>query len=191
MIHPVMRGGFLVSVALAGFSMFHVTSGWNHASTKFGGESPAYRMAQSAGPEAVLLDSAVPVDFLTSLRTSNPYRKLMVLGTNVGAKSTAATLEVSVEQARAALARDEVKYVVVSGAATSQQASLGAVVGANPQFKLLGTYPMGTSASTVSLYERIPGRIERYAPAQSVRLNADQTSATAGLVASNVVANAE
>jgi hypothetical protein len=160
-----LKGGFLVSVALAGVSIFHA---FDHGSQPLAFHQPGTVQAstaeQPAKAEVVLLDATVPSSFVESLRSVGTDRRFVVLSAlspaSVSQKSgPAANVAASMDQVKQVIAQEEVKYVVVSDAAapSNLESSLRALLRSDARFKLLGTYPVQTTGhdsqvSAVSLY---------------------------------------
>ena len=187
MIGPVtMKGGFAVSVVLAGISLIHAASGWNHMLPE---PKPSVVLASglthAAGPETVLLDASVPSSFVDSLRRADADRHFVVLD-NVPGKVSSETQSANAEdvatgmgQAREVVMQEAPKYVVVSDAAarSSLESSLRALLRSDTRFQLLGTFPVSNGAdsqtSHVYLYENIentPAAV-RYVPVRMVSTN--------------------
>ena len=187
MINPVtMKGGFAVSVVLAGISLIHAASGWNHLLPE---PQPSVVLASglthSAAPETVLLDASVPSSFVDSLRRADADRHFVVLDNVLGNPSpenqsvNAEDLATSMSQAREVVMQQAPKYVVVSddAARSGLESSLRALLRTDARFKLLGTFPVSQGAdsqtSSVYLYENIentPAAVH-YVPVRMVSAN--------------------
>ena len=168
MINPIrMRGGFALSVALAGVSVFHAAGGWHHL-TGHQARAIASRQALFSNQEVVLFDASVPADFMLTLHQASPARRFIALDESRGATAPAGPVHVeelaaSMDEVQKVIAQNAVKYVVVSDAAIASEAeeSLRAILRSDARFKFLGTFPVrGTSsnqASHVLLYENSEG----------------------------------
>jgi hypothetical protein len=169
MFNPIrMRGGFALSVALAGVSVFHAIGGWHYLVTGHRPETAASRQAVFSNPEVVLFDASVPLDFILTLHQANPARRFIALSESTNTTNNAAPVQVedlaaSMDQVQKVIAQNTVKYVVVSDATTTsdEENSLRAILRSDARFKFLGTFPVqsGTNrqASNVLLYENIEG----------------------------------
>jgi hypothetical protein len=190
MIGPMrMRGGFVVSAALAGISIFHAAGGWHYLRSNHPADAAAIaRLARLAAPEVVLFDASVPADFISSLHRANTGRRFVMLGGSSAAARSEASVGVedlasSMDQVRDAMTRNDVKYIVVSDLAPHSEAesSLRAILRSDARFKLLGTFPVQSSdadrqAGNVYLYENGEGvtSAKNFVPVRRVILRADQ-----------------
>jgi hypothetical protein len=129
MTSPMKRGwmvsGVLVLIALAG--------GWNSQRAQRQIDSAAQLARQ---PEVVLFDLSVPAEFISSLRYEDSTRKFIALEASANK-----------DQIKHAVAKDAARFVVVfdalpSNVASDAKLSLPATLSSDPQFKLLGTYPV-------------------------------------------------
>ncbi len=195
-----LKGGFLVSVALAGVSIFHA---FDHGSQPLAFHQPgavqASTVEQPAKAEVVLLDATVPSSFVESLRSVGADRRFMVLSATSPASVSqrsgpAANLAASMEQVKQLIAQEEVKYVVVSDASapSNLESSLRALLRSDARFKLLGTYPVQTGhdsqINAVSLYENTGSALSavRYVPVRMVTANSNRPAPAADLASATV-----
>jgi len=177
-----IKGGLLVSVALAGMSVIHAVGGWNQQNAVHSGPVLASTLTQSAGPETVLLGGSVPTSFIESLRRADSDRHFVILSSASTATQGSQTeeLRASMDQVREVLTREEAKYVVVSDAASTSklESSLRALLCSDARFKLLGTFPVGSNGSDsqisqLYLYENVgnSSATVHYVPVRMVSLN--------------------
>jgi hypothetical protein len=198
-----LKGGFLVSVALAGVSIFHA---FDHGSQQLTFHQPGTVQASTAEQptkaEVVLLDATVPASFVESLRSVGADRRFMVLSATSPVSvrqgaGPAADLAASMEQVKQVIAQEEVKYVVVSDAAapSNLESSLRALLRSDARFKLLGTYPIQAAGRdsqirSVSLYLNA-GSMQsamHYVPVRMVTVNSNQPIPAADLASATVPA---
>jgi hypothetical protein len=200
MIGPMrMRGGFVVSAALAGISIFHAAGGWHYLRSNHPADAAATaRLERFAAPEVVLFDASVPADFISSLHRTNTGRRFVMLGGSSAAARSEASVGVedlasSMDQVREVMTRNDVKYIVVSDVAPTSEAenSLRAILRSDARFRLLGTFPVESSevdrrTGNVYLYENRQGvtSAKNFVPVRKVVLRADQ--ATQPTLAANI-----
>jgi hypothetical protein len=167
MFNPIrMRGGFALSVALAGVSVFHAIGGW-HYLTGHRPEAAASRQASFSNAEVVLFDASVPAEFILTLHQANPARRFVALSESNAIRNEVPVqvedLAASMDQVQKVIAQNAVKYVVVSDAITTsdEENSLRAILRSDARFKFLGTFPVQNQstrqASNVLLYENTEG----------------------------------
>jgi hypothetical protein len=164
-INPMrVKGGLMLSVAVAGISLFHAGYSWKQMHS---GDRAAVVLAsgleQSARPETVLLGASVPASFVDSLRREDADRHFVLLDDSTLQQSPATgDLTTSMNQVQQVISGESAKFVVISDAAVQSklESSLRALLRSDARFKLIGTFPVhsGDTAAQISsvyLYENV------------------------------------
>ncbi|HVN20163.1 MAG TPA: hypothetical protein VMU05_15360 [Dongiaceae bacterium] len=139
----------LGSLGVTAFALMHfVTSAMHHMP----GRTAMRTWIEPAEPQIVLVGPSVPAKVLFSLQGNGAARHLVVFRFASAGRSVqvrrSEQIAAQMEQARSAVSKQGVTYVVVADGTGTSSADTSLLISVrwNSRFKLLGTYPLPTGS---------------------------------------------